>query len=100
MELVAYLEQLEGGVFKLLPLWEDQNNGQDVHLDLYIQDLLDEMIGAQETFPSLAGNGHYIKVVNTVQYMAKHECSRSAWKRRVFGMMNTLNRMRGYCRDV
>lgn len=100
MELSVFFKHLEGGVFKLLPLWEEQCNGRDVHLDLYIQDLLDEMVGAQTTFPDLLENGQYVSLLNTIQYMAAHECSHAAWKRKVLKMMRTLNEMGGRCHDV
>lgn len=100
MSLAVFFEQLEGGVFKLLPLWEDQMNGLDVHLDIYICDLIDEMIGAQQTFPELSTNGQYLSMVNTLQYMATHECTHAAWKRRVLKIMGMLNEMGGRCHNV
>lgn len=100
MNLAVFFERLEGGVFKLLPLWEDQANGIDVHLDIYIRDLIDEMIGAQQTFPELSTNGQYVSIVNILQYMATHECTHASWKRRVFKMLEMLNEMGGRCRDV
>ena len=68
-------------------------DGSDVHLDLYIRDLIDEMVGAEVTFPELADYGKYISIINILQYMAAHKCSHQAWKRRVLKMMGMLNEM-------
>lgn len=96
MKVTTFLKHMEGGIFKLLPLYEEQQEGHDVHLDVYMDDLWDELIGAQDLFPELAENGEYISILNTVQFLRTHECEHQIWKRRVLKMVHTLNNMGGH----
>ena len=95
MELSAYLQMMEGGIYKILPLWEEQQSGGNVHLDVYIPTLVDELIGAQRSFPELGRDPSYIAIINTVQYMIDHEMTHAECRRKVFRMLRLLNQMEG-----
>lgn len=96
MKITSFYKHMEGGIFKLLPLYEEQQEGRDVHLDTYMADLWDELVGAQALFPELEENGDYIGILNTVQFLMTNECDLETWKRRVLRMVKTLNELRGY----
>lgn len=93
MKLTTFYKHMEGGIFKLLPLYEEQQEGQDVHLDVYMADLWDELIGAQALFPELADDVDYITILNTVRFLMDNECELDVWKRRVLKMVRMLNEM-------
>lgn len=95
MRITSFYKHMEGGIFKLLPLYEEQQEGLDVHLDVYMQDLWDELIGAQALFPELAENGEYISILNTVHFLMANECDFDTWRRRVLKMVRTLNELGG-----
>lgn len=95
MKINAYYKQMEGAVFKLLPLYEEQQEGHDVHLDVYIYDLYEDLVGAQELFPELAESGEYISILQNVKYLMSHDCDLATWKRRVMNSVKTFNELRG-----
>lgn len=96
MKLSTFYKHMEGGIFKLLPLYEEQQEGQDVHLDVYMADLWDELVGAQALFPELEEDADYVGILNTVQFLMNNECDHDIWKRRILKMVKTLNELRGY----
>lgn len=93
MKLTSFYKHMEGGIFKLLPLYEEQQEGLDVHLDVYMRDLWDELVGAQALFPELEESGEYISILNTVQFLMTNECDHDTWKRRILKMVRMLNEL-------
>lgn len=100
-----FLKRIKGGIFKLLPLWEEEQAGVDVHLDVYIEDLIDELMSASEIFPELKIEPNYMHIMLTLTRMstAKDELSFSSWRRKTFKMLSMIDQMRGgkgYVREL
>ena len=97
MNKEVYFKRMKGGIFKLLPLREEEKSGENVYLDVYIQSLLEELTGAAEFFPELKESQDYLGIITTISYMAmaKEEMSFSSWRRKVFNMLTLLDRMGG-----
>ncbi len=98
----VFLRKIKGGIFKLLPLWEEEQTGADVHLDVYIEDLIDELTSASEIFPEFkdSQNYMYIMLILTRMATAKDELSFSSWRRKTFKMLSLIDQMRGGRRYV
>lgn len=69
-----YIKTMIGRVFKLLPMRESSMDcdGQNVYLDVYIDDLSRESQGAYNTFPELYSIKEYISFTNTLSYLTCH----------------------------
>lgn len=91
MMLYIFIHGLTGRVFKILPLMEEAFEGEDVHLDEYLDSCALDMLGATETFPELKSFEEYISAVNVVQYLAHNDVSLEICKREVFKALKLLN---------
>lgn len=91
--LKAYLQSLTGRIFKILPMREQQEQGDNLYLDLYLESLSLEMHGACETFPCLRACPDYIMLLNTVNGL----CANTPLpflKREVFKMLSAIEEIR------
>lgn len=64
-----YLSMLQSKVFKLLPMREARDRGEENHLDTYVENLYANLSGAFLTDESLSGNGAIIEVHNNIAYL-------------------------------
>ena len=63
--LYVFIRGLTGRIFKMLPLREEADTGEQVYLTEYMDSLARDVIGAMTTFPELAEFPEYITVVKT-----------------------------------
>lgn len=84
--LATYLTQLVNGVFKILPLHEEESET----VKDYIESLQREVIG----FYSLTDEPRFLKIVSTLEYLAQGEYSHSTCKREVFKCIHILEEIR------
>ena len=91
--LKAYLQSLTGRIFKILPMREQQEQGDNLYLDLYLESLSLEMHGACETFPCLRACHDYIMLLNTVNGLCA-DTPLPFLKREVFKMLSAIDEIR------
>ena len=91
--LKAYLQSLTGRIFKILPMREQQEQGDNLYLDLYLESLSLEMHGACETFPCLRACPDYIMLLNTVNGLCA-DTPLPFLKREVFKMLSAIGEIR------
>lgn len=91
--LKAYLQSLTGRIFKILPMREQQEQGDNLYLDLYLESLSLEMHGACETFPCLRACPNYIMLLNTVNGLCA-DTPLPFLKREVFKMLSAIDEIR------
>lgn len=91
--LKAYLQSLTGRIFKILPMREQQEQGDNLYLDLYLESLSLEMHGACETFPCLRECPDYIMLLNTVNGL-RADIPLPFLKREVFKMLSAIDEIR------
>ena len=91
--LKAYLQSLTGRIFKILPMREQQEQGDNLYLDLYLESLSLEMHGACETFPCLRACADYIMLLNTVNGLCA-DTPLPFLKREVFKMLSAIDEIR------
>ena len=88
----TFLENMIDRVFKLLPMRELEDLGEETFLGEYLQELAIEANGAYFSFPELSKKAKYVSVTNTLQYMRQHwsEMEFAAFRRSVLKMTNIL----------
>lgn len=93
MHRIPFLTNMIDRVFKLLPMREQYDMGEDPFLDEYLQELTLEANGAFETFPELYDRPRYVSVTNTLQYMRSNWSSMTfrSYRRSVLKMTNYLS---------
>lgn len=91
--LKAYLQSLTGRIFKILPMREQQEQGDNLYLDLYLESLSLEMHGACETFTCLRACPDYIMLLNTVNGLCA-DTPLPFLKREVFKMLSAIDEIR------
>ncbi len=93
MRRKSFLDNMINRVFKLLPMREQYDRGEDPFLNEYLQELTLEANGAYQTFPELYDKARYVSVTNTLQYMCCHwlEMPFSSYRRSILKMTNYLS---------
>lgn len=93
-KLIVYLNSVVNSVFKILPLYEEQNVG----VKTYIESLLFELHGLEEAV-SIEHSYEYISLLSTLQSVknevAKSDSKKSIVKREVFKCINIIKNMVG-----
>lgn len=84
-----FLNGLTGSVYKILPLKEDENP----FLSEYLDSLVIQLKGAEETYPELSSNVKYIYIVNIIQYFCNNPFTVKQCKREVFKCIRNIDRI-------
>lgn len=92
-QLVNFLTNIMGDVFKLLPMKEAEMKGQENHLLEYIDALIINLDGAIDTYPDLAGQKQYLYVINNLQYLTKHTIEFKQWRRIILNSTRNINNL-------
>lgn len=74
--LSIYLDNLINSIFKILPLYEEKNEG----IVSYVESLLFEMYGLEKTLP-ISQSYEYISLLSTIESLKKEIEKRSDNKR-------------------
>ena len=90
-----FLEKMIDREFKILPMREQYDMGEEPFLDEYLQELAIEANGAYDTFPELYERARYVSVTNTLQYIRRNwkKMTFPAYRRSVLKMTNCLDRL-------
>lgn len=71
--LKTYISNLRNKVFKLLPMREARDIGEDNHLDEYLENLCSNFSGAFECYPELADVREIVEVYNNVAFLKNNK---------------------------
>lgn len=93
MMLYVYIRSMVGKVYKILPLKEEFDAGEDTHFKDYINSLCADAMGALETFPELRRMPSYITVLNDLQFLNISDFDHATCKREVFKMIRLLQKL-------
>lgn len=93
-KLVIYLNSIVNSVFKILPLYEEQNVG----VEIYVESLLFELYGLKEAV-EIQHSYEYISLLSTLESvkieMMKENSKKSVVKREIFKCINIIKNMVG-----
>jgi len=93
-KLVVYLNSVVNSVFKILPLYEEQNVG----VEKYVESLLFELDGLQDVI-AINHSAEYISLMSNLasvkKEVAKSDSKKSVVKREVFKCINIIKNMVG-----
>ncbi len=90
MPMEKFLRDLEGKVFKSIPIFETDRNT----LNDYLNSLLVEMEGAKIRFPLLSSMNGYDDILNTIAYFASRRAyGHSKLKTEIFKCLSILNKL-------
>jgi hypothetical protein len=93
-KLTVYLNSLVNSVFKILPLWEEQNVG----IVTYIESLLFELDGLQDVV-DLEHSAEYVSLMSNLasvrKEVTKQDSKKPVVKREIFKCINIIKNMVG-----
>ena len=71
--LNTYLSSLRNKVFKLLPMREAHDRGDDNHLNEYLENLCSNFSGAFDCYPELADVREIVEVYNNIAFLKSNK---------------------------
>lgn len=92
-QLLNFLSNLRGDVFKLLPMKESEMNGVNNHLTDYMETLIINIKGAVATYPVLANEKQYLYVINNLQYLLKNSIDFKQWRKIVLNSTRNIDNL-------
>ena len=94
MLLYLYIHKLVGRIYKILPLKEREERGEEIFLKEYIEGLWNDMRGAYGTFPELNVCEEYLSVCNKISFLnCEDEFNIRTCRREVFSALKLLNQL-------
>lgn len=94
-QLISYLKEITGDVFKLLPMKEDELKGVDNHLREYLESLTVNMNGALKTYSQLVNEKEYLYVINNLNYIYNNEVDFAHWRTIILNSVRGLSNLHG-----
>lgn len=91
MMLYVFIRGLTGRVFKILPLKEAEDRGEEIYLNEYLGSLARDMYGATMTFPELQEMQGYVTSLNVIEFLLNNEFTQDICKKEVFKILGLLN---------
>ena len=95
-QMVNYLKEITGDVFKLLPMKEDELNGIDNHLSEYLDSVIVNLKGSIITYPELANDKNYLYVINNLNFISNHDVDFWKWRSVILNSTNGLSNLRDF----
>ena len=92
-QLLNYLSNLRGDVFKLLPMKESEMEGLDNHLGDYMEALLVNLSGGLTTYPILSSQKQYLYVINNLQYLSTHTVDFKKWRKIILSSTRNIDNL-------
>ena len=89
MLLISYLKSSINGLYKILPLKEENNKD----LVVYISSLRLNLIGVQYNYPRLKYNSDFLSVVNILTYLINNDFDVTICKREVFKSIRLIRKI-------
>ena len=90
-QLLLFLTNLRGDVFKLLPMKEDELEGADNHLSDFLSGLIITLKGGVFTYPELAKEKKYLYMISNLQYILNTEVPFWRWRKIILASSRDLD---------
>ena len=95
-QMVNYLKEITGDVFKRLPMKEDELNGIDNHLSEYLDSVIVNLKGSIITYPELANDKNYLYVINNLNFISNHDVDFWKWRSVILNSTKGLSNLRDF----
>lgn len=95
-QLKNFLYGLRGDIFKLLPMKEAAMDGENNHINEYIDAITINLSGATTTYPALATQKQYLYVLNNLNYIRDNEVDFKKWRKIVLNSTKYIDNLYGY----
>lgn len=92
-QLLNFLSNLRGDIFKLLPMKESEMTGVNNHLNEYIDTLIVNLGGATTTYPVLASQKQYLYVINNLQYLLMNSVDFKQWRKIILNSTRNIDNL-------
>lgn len=91
----TFLLKFRNDVFKLLPMREELDNGNNNYLSDYVESILISAEGALTTFAELEAQKNYIYVINNLNYLKNHSSLEfSSWRKVILNCTRCIDDLR------
>lgn len=91
--LANYLLILRNSIYKLLPMKEETDDGNDNHINEYIDSLIINIDGAADAYPILISQRKYLWVINNLQYLKNNEVRFSKWRSIILNSTSAIDNL-------
>lgn len=85
----CYLEALINKVYKILPMYEEENK----NLRSYLQSLEREMSGCYQLYKSVCDDAQFLSLISIVSYLHTEEYTQQVCKQEVFKAIHIIEGM-------
>jgi len=85
-----YFNFLIGRIYKILPLYEEQ----DQNLVKYLESLQRELIGNLSLVEELKCEGYFILLLNKIEYLINEKYSHEICRKEVFEIISAIEKLR------
>ncbi len=94
--LGVYLRSLVDRFFKILPIWENEEDAlAKASLTTYMKSLQSELLGCKELIVAIREDAGFMSLLSILQYLIDHpECSLVVVKREVFRAISICNKLK------
>ncbi len=90
--ITAYLLGFRDDVFKLLPMKETYDGGEENHIYQYLEMLIVSAKGAMVSFPQLRSQKKYLTVTNNLNYLfTETELAFAEWRKIILKSTRYIN---------
>ncbi len=91
LSVTEYLKNLRGDIFKILPMREDEQDGEQNYLYKYMESLIFNLIGGLEHFDFLGKEKQYIYAITNLRYLMRDESDLPQWRRITLRTVNGID---------
>ena len=88
-----FVQYLTKEIFKMIPLKQEEDDGDNRHLPEHISRVYIEASGACTWSEYLSNNQKYMIIITTLAYMSEHSLEFKVFRREALKMLATLNKI-------
>lgn len=91
LQLKTFIKGIISDIYKLLPMREGKDKGEDNHLAEFTNSILMNLEGAYEEYPELKNKTRYIYVVNYIRFLISYNVEFTAYRKLVLDSVRYLS---------
>jgi hypothetical protein len=91
LSVTSYLSSIRSDIFKILPMKEQFDAGEQVYLKKYVDGVIINLLGGLNHFEFLGKEKKYIYAITNLRYLINNDAPFSQWRRVVLSTVNGIN---------